>query len=140
VSSPGEYLLDAQANAQMRLPFVKAETRQDSWTVQPEGRKNDGGKDRWDLLPIDAIRQFVKVLTFGARKYTDRNWEKGIHFSRCYAALLRHITSWWEGEDKDPETGLSHLAHAGACILFLLAFTLRGRKDLDDRPLGGGTS
>jgi hypothetical protein len=37
------------------------------------------------------------------------------------------------GEDKDPETGFSHLSHVGCCALFLIAYELRG-AGLDDRP------
>lgn len=98
-----------------------------------EGRKDDGGKDPWDLLPWDAVRCIVRVFDFGARKYAPRNWEKGMAWSRCYSALMRHMTAWWEGERQDPETGMSHLWHAGCCILFLIAYELRGVGG-DDRP------
>lgn len=101
------------------------------------GVKYDLGKDRWDLLSWSAIRELVKVLTFGAKKYRDHNWATGINYSRCVAAVLRHITSWAEGESRDPETGLNHLAHAMCCLMFLLTFELhpeRYRK-YDDRYL-----
>jgi len=97
------------------------------------GTKYDQGKDPWHLVPTDAVRAIVKVLAFGASKYEERNWEKGMSWSRVYAALLRHLLAWYEGENKDPETGYSHLAHAGCCILFLLAYELRG-VGADDRP------
>ena len=100
-----------------------------------EGTKHDSGKAPYHLLPFDAIGEVVRVLDFGARKYAERNWEKGIAYSRVFAAAQRHMSAWWQGEDRDPETGLSHLAHASCCALFLLAFVTRGRKDLDDRPL-----
>jgi hypothetical protein len=98
-----------------------------------EGRKDDTGKDPWDLLPWDAVREVVKVLAFGAKKYAPRNWEKGMAYSRLYAATMRHMIAWWDGERSDPETGFSHLSHAGCCVLFLLAFELRGIGS-DDRP------
>lgn len=98
------------------------------------GTKHDSGKSPWHLLPFDAVGDIVKVLEFGSRKYAERNWEKGIAYSRVFAAAQRHLTSWWQGEDKDPESGLSHLAHASCCTLFLLAFVARKRTDLDDRP------
>lgn len=99
-----------------------------------EGVKYDQGKTRYDLVPPEALEQIAQVLTFGAAKYADRNWEKGINFGRVFGAAMRHLWSWWRGENTDPETGLSHLAHAGCCIFFLLTFEYRGRKDLDDRP------
>lgn len=100
-----------------------------------EGRKDDVGKDRWDLLPVDSIKEFVKVLTFGAEKYNDRNWESGIRYGRCYSAALRHLTAWWSGEELDKETGLNHLAHALCCVAFLLAYRLRKMDSFDDRPI-----
>lgn len=98
-----------------------------------EGHKFDEGKDPWDLLPWDAAREIVKVLLYGKQKYAARNWESGMHWSRPFAAAMRHLTAWHMGENKDPETGLSHLAHAGCCIMFLLAYELRG-AGCDDRP------
>jgi hypothetical protein len=98
-----------------------------------EARKDDGGKAPWHLLPVDAVRGIVAVLGFGAAKYGERNWEAGMAWSRPYAALQRHMTAWFEGEAKDPETGMSHLWHAGCCCLFLIAYEMRG-IGTDDRP------
>lgn len=98
------------------------------------GIKNDDGKLPWDLLPWDAVQEVVKILLFGMKKYDARNWEKGFKYSRLYAALQRHLVAWFQfGEDTDPESGYSHLAHAGCCVLFLLAFIVRGTGE-DDRP------
>lgn len=100
------------------------------------GTKHDSAKPRWDLVPWDAVGLFVDVLTIGAQKYSARNWEKGITFGRLFAAAQRHLVAWWGGEDVDPDTGKSHLAHAVCNIFFLLAFVRRERIDLDDRPRG----
>ncbi|RBP03782.1 hypothetical protein DFR50_14230 [Roseiarcus fermentans] len=97
------------------------------------GRKDDSGKDPWHLLPFDAVRAIVKVLAHGAKKYEPRNWERGMDWERPYAACLRHLTAWWDREEGDPETGFSHLWHAGCCIVFLIAFELRG-IGRDTRP------
>jgi hypothetical protein len=97
-----------------------------------EGRKDDTGKLPWHLLPSDATEEILKVLAFGASKYGPRNWERGMAWSRPFAALMRHMWAWWRGERADPETGLSHLAHAGCCILFLLAYEQRS-VGIDDR-------
>jgi hypothetical protein len=56
-----------------------------------------------------------------------------MNWSRVKGALDRHLIAWWMGEDKDPETGFSHLWHVGCCVLFLIAYELRG-AGLDDRP------
>lgn len=103
------------------------------WT----GIKHDTGKRRWDLAPWDALGLFVDVLTLGASKYSARNWEGGIAYGRLFGATQRHLTAWWQGEDADPESGQSHLAHALCDVAFLLAFVARGRVELDDRPARG---
>ena len=100
-----------------------------------EGTKHDIGKPRFDLVPPEALEEIVKVLTFGASKYAARNWEKGIQYGRVYGALQRHLSAFWKGEDKDPETDLPHLAHAGCCLFFLLTYHQRGMKEWDDRPV-----
>ena len=97
------------------------------------GRKDDAAKDRFELLPSDALRAIAVILTFGAAKYGDRNWEKGMKWSRVYGALQRHLNDWWQGEALDAETGKSHLAHAGCCLLFLIAYEIRSVGE-DDRP------
>lgn len=99
-----------------------------------EGIKFDSEKNRVDLLPVDALEEISKVFTFGADKYGDRNWEKGMEWHRPYGALLRHLWAYWKGETYDPESRLPHLAHAGCNLLFLLSYQLRG-KGVDDRPL-----
>lgn len=95
------------------------------------GVKYDGDKPRMDLLDPYAIEQLSHVLTFGAKKYDAHNWRKGIAKGRLIAAALRHLFAYLRGEDKDPETGLSHAAHAMCCCMFLIG--LEHRADLDDR-------
>ena len=96
------------------------------------GRKDDGAfgtgrmKDRWDLLPIGPVRQVVRVLTYGAAEYAPGNW---MHVpdarDRYFAAAMRHLASWRDGELVDCESSLPHLAHACCCLLFLLWFEER---------------
>lgn len=86
-----------------------------------EGLKYDTGKLRWDLLPMDCVEDVVKILTFGAEKYGPNNWQEVVPFKdRYYAALMRHMTAWRNGEIADTESGLPHLAHAMCNIVFLL--------------------
>lgn len=97
-----------------------------------EASKFDSSKVPLDLLPFDGLTQIGQVLQFGASKYAAHNWRKGMAWSRLLAAALRHIFAWAMGQDKDPETGLSHLAHAGCCICFLLEYQSQGIGQ-DDR-------
>lgn len=91
--------------------------------------KHDTEKLRTDLIPVKALEEITKVLGHGANKYDSWNW-KGIEKSRYYGACLRHLFSWYKGEDNDPESGISHLAHAACSLMFLLEI----EEDLDDRP------
>lgn len=87
--------------------------------------KYDQEKIRLELLPPELITEVGKILTFGAIKYEERNWEKGMDWGRVFGALQRHLWAWWNGEDTDPETGESHLSHAACCIAFLIAYEKR---------------
>lgn len=99
------------------------------------GQKKDQGKTRYELLPPELLYAVSEILTFGAKKYADRNWELGMDWSRVYGALMRHLWAWWNPftSSVDEETGKSHLWHAGCCIAFLIAYEARG-VGKDDRP------
>lgn len=98
------------------------------------GVKFDNGKPRYELVPPETMEALATILTHGAAKYGDRNWEKGMAWSRPYGALLRHLYAWWRGEQNDPETGHSHLWHAACNVCFLIAYESR-RTGQDDRPM-----
>lgn len=100
--------------------------------LQTEGVKYDSGKIRTDLLSTLAMEEVAKVLTYGAQKYSADNWRHGMSWRRLIGASLRHLFAFMRGEDNDSETGLSHLAHAGCCIMFLLEYQLT-RNGSDDR-------
>lgn len=101
-------------------------------TVKGTAVKFDQDKLPLHLLSTEAMNQIAAVLQFGAQKYAEHNWRKGFTWSRPLAAAMRHITAFNNGEDKDHESGLSHLAHAACCIMFLLEFE-KTHKHLDDR-------
>ena len=94
--------------------------------------KHDDGKAPMSLLSKEALEQTAQVLAFGKQKYAAHNWRKGFAWSRPLSAALRHIMAFNDGEDKDPESGLSHLAHAMCCLMFVLEFE-KTHKELDDR-------
>jgi hypothetical protein len=82
----------------------------------------DAGKPRMDLIPPEALIRYGEVLNFGATKYSERNWERGMSKGRMVASLLRHVVAYMRGEENDPESGLPHMAHAmwnaGALITY----------------------
>lgn len=99
-----------------------------------EAKKFDTDKIRMELIPPELMWGVGEILTFGAKKYDDRNWELGMDWSRVFGGIMRHMWAWWGGEHLDPETGKSHLWHAGCGIAFLIAYEDR-QVGNDDRPV-----
>jgi hypothetical protein len=92
------------------------------FTLPEQGMKFDGGKRDFTLLPWGGVEEIVKVLEFGAAKYSRDNWKHVEGAQHRYTkAAFRHLIAYNNGEINDPESGLPHLAHLGCCILFLLA-------------------
>jgi hypothetical protein len=88
-----------------------------------EGRKDDNDKIRMDLLPFEALEAVAKVLTFGAKKYTDNGWKTLENAgSEKLGALLRHLSKHLRGIELDEESGLSHISHMAANALMLVYF------------------
>lgn len=87
-----------------------------------KGVKHDTGKNQLDLVPPELDEAVGKILTFGAVKYGPHNWRGGLKYSRVVAALLRHLNAYRAGKVLDPETGMSHLWHAGCNLAFLITF------------------
>lgn len=95
------------------------------------GIKHDKGKLPWHLVPWEPIEEVVKVLQFGAEKYSANNWQNLDEFDdRYFAAAMRHMVAHQKGEVFDKESELPHLAHAMCCIMFLLWGELQHQNNL----------
>lgn len=97
-----------------------------------KGTKFDDGKTPLNLLSSKWLLGVGEVLKFGAKKYEAHNWRRGIASSRLIDAASRHLLAFNDGEDNDPETGLSHLLHASCCLMFLYELS-QTKPELDDR-------
>jgi hypothetical protein len=115
--------------------------------TDPKTGGQKGSKpERFDLIPWDAMEEVSRVYAFGAQKYDDHNWLKGYKWSLSFAALFRHVAKAMLGEDRDPESGLLHLAHAAFHCLALITFVIRelgtddrfksSYADSEDEPIG----
>jgi len=92
-----------------------------------EGMKYDEGKLDYTLLPWGALEEVVKVLEFGKKKYARDNWQKVPEGKIRYVqAGFRHLIAYTTGEENDKESGLSHLAHAICCLMFVLSLNKEG--------------
>lgn len=98
------------------------------------GRKFDGGKLRYDLMPTLAFENVVKVLTYGTIKYDDENWKLVPNGRKRYlAAAMRHIQEYRKGEMFDDETKTHHLSNAVTDLLFIIEKDLQGWEDVDEK-------
>jgi len=113
-------------STELKYNHTTYETIDDVLNTTAEGMKFDKGKPDYSLLPFAAVDEVVKVLTYGADKYDRFNWEK-VEAVRYQAATMRHFSTHMQGEKIDPESGISHLAHAICSLLYLLYFELKGK-------------
>lgn len=115
---------------------------QDDITYVPENVENsdtavkfDNGKPRTDLMPPEAILGLADLYAVGARKYADRNWEKGMSYTRLLGALLRHALAYMSGEDYAPDDKQHHMLSVAWCAFALFTYHCRGMgEEWDDRP------
>ena len=131
--------IDINWNDMPPIPRIqKASREHDSGNTV--GFKADAMKPRLDLVDPEFLMELGEVLLIGSQKYDpdDRmftnNWRQGFRWGRSFAAALRHMFQFWSGETRDKESGLTHLAHAAANIMFLHYYSRR-HKNLDDRDL-----
>lgn len=90
--------------------------------MKEEGLRYNEGKERYDLMHPVAQAGLVRVLTKGAEKYAERNWEKGMAWSKVIASLKRHLAAIERGEDYDAESGELHVNHLQCNAHFLSAY------------------
>lgn len=78
------------------------------------------GKAQLHLLPRVAMIACSNVMRLGAQKYGAHNFRDAQVLATTYvSAIMRHMAAWNDGEDIDPESGESHIAHimANCCIV-----------------------
>ena len=87
------------------------------------------GKGRFDLITPFGLTRLAKWYELGSKKYSDRNWEKGMPFSRYVDSAFRHLIKFMMGmEDED------HLAAAVWNLLCIIHHQELGQTELDDLP------
>lgn len=97
--------------------------------------KYDTEKAPMCLIPPEALVQVAQVFGFGAKKYGMNNWRDDgdvTEWSRTYSSIQRQLNAFWSGEDIDPESGMTHLAHATTQMMILMIHH-KNNKVMDDR-------
>ncbi len=116
-------------------------------TVTATGDDRENPKDRvgvrkppLHLIPPAAEILESAVMALGAKKYGEFNWRSSnVKASVYVAAARRHLLQWFDGQNDDAESGVSHLAHARACLGILLDALATGHL-VDDRPPVGASA
>lgn len=85
-------------------------------------------------VPLAVLAEVGVGMFEGSRKYGRHNYRvTSILASVYYDATRRHLDSWFEGEDTDPDSGLSHITKA-ICSLVVLRDSMINGMLADDRP------
>ena len=97
-------------------------------------RDTTEGKGRFDLLPPYAIKRLAQHFENGAKKYEDRNWEKGIKLSRFLDSMIRHAFDYLGGSRV--EDHLAAVAWNALAFIQTEHWIEEGKlpKELDDLP------
>jgi hypothetical protein len=86
------------------------------------------------VVPMSVVVEIGVGMTEGASKYGRFNFRcAGIRESVYFDATMRHLIAYWEGEDIDPDSGLSHLTKALCSLVVWRDAQLQGMAT-DDRP------
>lgn len=80
----------------------------------------DDGKPDLSLIPAVAEEVMAKAMMYGQGKYGRYNYCSGHEAGKLIASAKRHLSAWYNGEDNDKESGVSHLGHAMCNIAMLL--------------------
>ena len=85
-------------------------------------------------VPLNVLLDIALGLQEGAVKYGRHNYRDGaLDASVYFDAAIRHLFAWWEGEDIDPDSRLSHITKALTTLIVLRDIEHSGRM-IDDRP------
>lgn len=104
--------------------------------TKPSNPKDAVGSRKVGLsnLPMPPLFEAAAALTEGSLKYGRHNYrDVGVRASVYFDAAFRHLGAWWEGEDVDPDSGISHVTKAIAGLLVLRDSMLTDNWT-DDRP------
>ena len=100
-----------------------------------EAGRFDEGKVRHDLVPAWALDKLAEVYTYGAQKYDDNNWLKGMKWSKVQGPLERHYNKWKRGHIKDDESNCYHLAMVAWNAIALMMYQENGLGTDDRCPI-----
>lgn len=96
--------------------------------AEGKGLRYNAGKRKWSLVHYQSLEPMIEVLEFGAKKYAPHNWMKGLDPKEVLESLQRHLAKLMDGEEKDAETGVSHIGHIMCNAMFYSYFELQNKE------------
>lgn len=99
--------------------------------AEDQGLRFNEGKPQWRYVPQSALIPMVRVLEFGAKKYSPENWKKGLSTTECMESLKRHWDAMMEGETHDPDSKLPHIGHI-MCNAMFISWMQANKPEFDD--------
>lgn len=130
VNNHDQPLYDVAGDSARTVPVISYDKVTDSGKREEFAtgsvRDTQEGKGRYDLIPVGPLKRLAKHYENGAKKYGDRNWEKGQPSSRYYSSAMRHLTNYMDGDRSE-----DHLA-AVAWNAFAMMFNEETKPELND--------
>lgn len=96
--------------------------KQETTAAENKAMRFNSGKLQWSLVHYKSLEPMVKVLMFGAKKYSADNWKKGLDNKQILESLQRHLAAIMDGEEYDRESGLPHIGHIMCNAMFFSYF------------------
>lgn len=86
------------------------------------------------VVSCPVLMELGLAMMEGDRKYGGHNYRvAGVRASVYYDATMRHMMSWWEGQDIDEDSKLSHVTKAISSLMVLRDAMINDMWN-DDRP------
>ena len=97
--------------------------------TKAHGDRYNDGKLKWSYVHFASLEPMVRVLMFGAQKYSPHNWRRGLKKDEILESMQRHLAKLIDGEMNDVESGISHMGHIQCNAMF---YNYMVEKDKED--------
>lgn len=103
--------------------------------TSPTGGQKGSKLARFDLIPPSVLWEIAEHYGKGAEKYDDNNWMKGYDWKLSFASAIRHLMTFWMGEDYDNDVPIAPTKHvvAAAWHCIALAWFMDNMPEYDSR-------
>lgn len=102
---------------------------------EEKGDRYNEGKPKWSLVHFGSLVPMIRVLEFGAEKYSPDNWKKGLDLKEILESMQRHLAALMDGEEFDSESGISHMGHIQCNAMF---YNYHKNKETEEKYLKSG--